>query len=130
MESRGVVDQRLEDKLDKVFEEIKEMGKVVAVQEQKLREINHRMGDGQQRNEFGQGAMRAEINKRLDHINTALDMKVDIAEYKETLREIRDTLTKYQKSMIVISTILVTGSGLVANMPDVKKLILYIFGAH
>jgi hypothetical protein len=123
-------EERLEIKLDKIFEEIKEMGKVIAVQEQKLREINHRMGDGQQRAVLSQEVIRNEMNKRLDTIDNSLAHKVDLEDYREALSDMREMLSKDRKMMVTISIILVTGSGLMANMEVMRKALMAIFGVH
>lgn len=123
-------EERIEIKLDRIFEEIKEMGKVIAVQEQKLREINHRMGDGQQRAVLSQEVIRNEINKRLDTIDGVLSHKVDLEDYKEALSDMREMLAKDRKMMVTISIILVTGSGLMANMETMRKVLMTLFGAH
>lgn len=120
----------LDDKIEKIFEEISELGKTVAVQEQKLREINHRMADGQQRAVLSQEVIRNEMNKRLDNIDLAIDGKVNLQDYKDALYEMRDTLSKDRKALIVISTILVTGSGVVANMEGLKKVLMALLGVH
>lgn len=122
--------ERIEDKIDRIFNEIKEQGKVIAVQEQKLREINHRMGDGQQRNVFAQELLKNEMTKRLDKIDHVLERKVDLDDYKDTLTELREALAKDRKMMMAISVILVTGSGLIANVEPIKKLLMFIFGMH
>lgn len=123
-------DERVENKIDRIFDEVKEMGKVIAVQEQKLREINHRMGDGQQRNVLSQELMRNEMNKRMDTIDETLALKVDLMDYKETIKEMKDILSKDRKMIVTISIILVTGSGLVANMEPIRKLLSTILGVH
>jgi uncharacterized membrane protein YjjP (DUF1212 family) len=118
--------ERIENKIDQIFEKLTEIVTVSAVHEQKLRDINHRMGDGQQRNVFAQ----MEMTKRLDNIDRALSAKVDIEEYKDTLREIRDALAKYQKAMMIFAIILVAGGGVVTNVEAVKKLLMIVFGVH
>jgi uncharacterized coiled-coil protein SlyX len=123
-------DERIENKIDKIFDEITEQGKIIAVQEQKLREINHRMSDGQQRNSLAQELLRSDVNKRMDNVDRILSTKVDIEDYKETLKELKETLTKDRKMIMIISIILVTGSGVVANMEPVKKLLMNLLGLH
>lgn len=123
-------DERIENKIDKIFEELTEMGKVAAVQEQKLREINHRMVDGRQANILSHELLRNEMNKRLDVIDSTLALKVDIEDYKQTIKELRETMAMYMKGLIIVSIILVTGSGVIANPNTVKKILMYLLGIN
>lgn len=118
--------ERLEDKLDKISEEIKEQGKVLAVQEEKLREINHRIANGHQHYNFSQELLRNDMNKRLDTVDRTLSIKVDIEDYKDALKTLRDTMAKERAAFIVMACIIAVGG----NAEMIKKLVTYLIGAH
>ena len=116
----------VDDKLEKILEEIKEIVKVQAVQEQKLREINHRMGDGQQRNVLSHEM----LSRKFDQLEIAVEKKVDIDDYKRAFDEMRQALAKSNKTLIIIAGILATGFSLAGNAEAIKRLLMAIFGMH
>lgn len=116
--------------LEKILDQIMELNKITAVQEQKLREINHRMGDGQHRNQLSHEVLRNDMNKRLDKVDMAIENKVELADYKEAMMQMKDILGKDRRMLITISIILVVGGGAVNNLEGIKKILSYILGVH